>query len=292
MVDFYDYAEAETLLKDLMVDRANQEHSLSIMKSNYAYLQSKGYDLSHGTPFYAAKIIDEENETEATFAIQGIVCDVMLAPFSRNSKHITEKQAQHLRQSVSLTGYGVPAFRLAVDNILEIHARYERILPDKGSIKRPSFISTTNHGGVTIDFANRFFTPVRYVESETIPIPVHIDPYGALTAASKSGYVYTEDNEVRVMAASKKNTKWRFNKARPQDIHKGDIVEIQFNLTLIHAGSGVFILKPILREIARFDDTLSLTRAKRQLVYEEAEDDDIEIDVQRMKDVKLTNGSG
>ncbi len=34
------------------------------------------------------------------------------------------------------------------------------------------------------------------------------------------------------------------------------------------------------------------TRAKRQLVYEEAEDDDIEIDVQRMKDVKLTNGSG
>ncbi len=59
----------------------------------------------------------------------------------------------------------------------------------------------------------------------------------------------------------------KYRQITARDIRKGDIVEIQFNLTLMRVKSNVFVMKPILREIARFDDSLSLVSRQPKALY-------------------------
>ncbi|KAF4566055.1 hypothetical protein EYR40_002126 [Pleurotus pulmonarius] len=297
MTDFYDYEQAGIMLEALMQERAAEGLGMYMLKSNI-----------HSIPFNGARIVNDDEGFEATFAIQGIVHSTILPPFYHLSRSITENQARHLRQSISLTGYKLPAFGLAVDNILEIYAHYERIAPEKSTVKEPSFITTDDNIGPTIDFSNRFFTPSRHADTPLVDISVEVDPYSSMANADRLGFAHTEENEVRYAAAIKIGNKWRFHKIKPNDIRKGDIVEIQFNLTLISTGQNTFVMRPILREVARFDNSLSLTastkrqaakliktgqrqmhkRAKRRLAYDDDNELDIDGDVRRMKEVKLT----
>ncbi len=92
--------------------------------------------------------------------------------------------------------------------MLEIHARFGRLLPDTCTIKEPSFITIDGPDGPSIDFANRFFTPVKYADSQKIELPAEIAAWNNLSNAERLGYVYTEDNRVRFVEAEKKNDKW------------------------------------------------------------------------------------
>ncbi len=115
----------------------------------------------------------------------------------------------------------------------------------------------------------------------------------------------------------------KFKKIKSSEIAVGDIVEVQVNFTLIPLGNNEYGLKAILREVARFDNTLAMVsrvsimdrptelitlqkaavkaqvrrartvkenapkRLKRIIAYTEEEEDDEAL--LRVKNVKLTN---
>ncbi|KAF9487449.1 hypothetical protein BDN71DRAFT_1404732, partial [Pleurotus eryngii] len=270
---------------------------------------------------------NEGQQLEALFAVQGIVTDVSLAPFSQFRSPISANQAKHLRQSISLTGYGLQAFKIAVQNIMELYARFARLMPKKSTLRPADFITTRSNAlgedESTIDFSNRFFTLRKHATTDILPIQKELDPFDRLSNARKHKYEYTEDNEIRIMEAKSKDNEWKFKKIKSSEIAVGDIVEVQVNFTLIPLGNNEYGLKAIFREVARFDNTLAMVsrvsiidratvlinlqkaavkaqvrRArtvkenapkplKRIIAYTEEEEDDEAL--LRVKNVKLTN---
>ncbi|KAF4600410.1 hypothetical protein EYR38_005037 [Pleurotus pulmonarius] len=285
-------------------------NGLCMILCDTKWIQSKGYELTPLNPFHGAKLVNNVQQLEASFAFQGIVVDISLAPFTHFRSPITENQARYLRQSISLTGYGLQAFEMAVRNILELHARFARLMPKKSTLRPADFITTkTNEYGdddSTIDFGNRFFTLRKHITGDILPIDNELDPLDRLSNARKYKYEYTEDNQVRTVEAKSKDNEWKFKKIKSSDIAIGDIVEVQVNFTLIPLGNHEYTLKPIFREVARFDNTLAMKaavnaqirrsratkkngpkRLKRLIAY--TEDDDEEEDLLRVKNVRLTS---
>ncbi|KAK7019817.1 hypothetical protein VNI00_017906 [Paramarasmius palmivorus] len=135
-----------------------------------------------------------------------------------------------LQQRVLLTGLNTSTFTDALEglaimnNVLRLNVRDDN----------PKPLAVVVDGFTALDISNRYFTSRRFAqEDEHIPFSTDIDPNGILEGLRGHSMVHTSDNVVEYYQRVEANGVHRFNKIRPAQIKKGDIVEIQCTLTLV-----------------------------------------------------------
>ena len=123
----------------------------------------------------------------------------------------TTKQAKYLRQSISVTGLGIPEFEKNIKGLADIYSAFGRcVMVDKLA---PSGIVDEYNRHRSIEISNRYFTSRKEaLAEECVPISTDIDPHGLLVQAAGNNYVHTEQNIVKYYMRTKENDSNRFVK--------------------------------------------------------------------------------
>lgn len=100
----------------------------------------------------------------------------------------------HLRQGVTLTGFGSASFNRAIDSIFLIHTLFGRALRD-GMLEKWQPPRFGSH--VAFDSSNRYFSS-RRLNSSAVPVsfPELVDPKGILAALAGDDLIHCEENQV------------------------------------------------------------------------------------------------
>ncbi|KDR79834.1 hypothetical protein GALMADRAFT_62586, partial [Galerina marginata CBS 339.88] len=189
---------------------------------------------------------------EVVASLQGIICRADLPPF-RERINGGSRQMKYVRQSVTLTGLGSPAFDAVSVNVAEVHTLFGRIV---GADRlQECSIYTTFEGGAAVEMSNRYFTPSKEAESGAARIlSEEIDPLGILTQAAGTEYIHTEDNEVCYYERQGKNEdNYKFVPIPPVTFQIGDIVEVQVSFAIFPLREGKLKTSMILRSISLLD---------------------------------------
>ena len=121
----------------------------------------------------------------------------------------TTKQAKYLRQSISVTGLGIPEFETNIKGLADIYSAFARcVMLDKLA---PSGIVDEYNKQSSIELSNRYFTSKKEALLEDcIAISTDIDPQGLLVQAAGNNYVHTEQNAVKYYMRTKEKDNNRF----------------------------------------------------------------------------------
>ena len=102
---------------------------------------------------------------------------------------------KYVRQGVSLTAFGNPAFDNFLANIAVIRSIFRRAIGDH--LIEDAAQTPYAEIPATIDVANRYFVPKANALLEDIrSLTAEVDPFGTLARAAGTAYVHTEDNKV------------------------------------------------------------------------------------------------
>ncbi|KAK7037326.1 hypothetical protein VNI00_011317 [Paramarasmius palmivorus] len=202
----------------------------------------------------------EESQEEIVFTIHGIIlhCELppILRPFGRSAS------PRHIKQRLLLAGFNTDTFTTAligldrIDDLLRLNIRED--VPHK--------LNTQASGQQAIEISNRYFTSKRMaITEEQIEIPTYVDPKGILESIKGENLVHTTENQVEYyQRVTNSNGVHRFINTNPARIHEGDIVEVQFTITLVEPNMSrqndsklAFTTKPILRSITLLDNSFS-----------------------------------
>ncbi|KAK7049468.1 hypothetical protein VNI00_005499 [Paramarasmius palmivorus] len=213
-----------------------------------------------GTAWRIANTTGEDTvEEEIVFTVHGIVFHCDLPPITRPFAKSTSPR--HLQQKIVITGLGTPTFNKAVDGLTRIDSLL-RLNIREG----PKSLATNIGGYPTLAIANRYFTSKKIAnEDEHVPFTQDVDPKGILDAFRGDTLVHTSENEVwYYRKQTLPSGDHHFTKVQPANIKAGDIVEVQFTVTLVESAKKKTpsskpnsFTKLILRSITLLDDTYS-----------------------------------
>ncbi|KAK7023596.1 hypothetical protein VNI00_016635 [Paramarasmius palmivorus] len=212
----------------------------------------------------ATTTIEETGELEEiVFTVHGVLeqCELppIIKPLAKPSS------AKYLQQRIVLTGLDTPTFNDARDGL----ARVEYYLRLNVRDYNPQYHVGIRGSQGKLHLSNRYFTSKRFAEEmEDIAFPTEIDPKGILNSIRGDSLVHTTENDVEYYERYYRNGEQHFRKIQPAHITKGDIVEVQFTMTLFEslhnkeAQSGpVYNTKLILRSITLLDRHFSEARS-------------------------------
>ena len=119
--------------------------------------------------------------------------------------HIFDRQPNrrmYIRQSVMLTDLSSPKFDDALASTHAIEDIFKQIVAD--GIMEP-WVPSTFQGHVSIDIANRYFTPRQQAlqHDHQVPFSMVVDPDRILSMAMGDEFIHTEENEVEYYEARK-----------------------------------------------------------------------------------------
>ncbi|KAK7034474.1 hypothetical protein VNI00_012321 [Paramarasmius palmivorus] len=175
--------------------------------------------------------------------------------------YIRATSPKHLQQRIVLTGLSTPTFQKALHGVTYIDGLLRLNIRDK-----PREQGRTVGGHSTITIANRYFTSKKIAtEEEHIDFHPNIDPKGILDAFRGNALVHTMENEVYYYRKQiLQSGDYHFTHTHPGTIKNGDIVEIQFTLTLIEGTNtrnrdpiSTCFTRLVLRSVTLLDDTFS-----------------------------------
>ncbi|KAK7020586.1 hypothetical protein VNI00_017715 [Paramarasmius palmivorus] len=201
---------------------------------------------------------DDSIEEEVVFTVHGIVFQCDLPPIVQSYGKSTSPR--HLQQKVVITGLGTPTFTKALNGLARIDSLLRLNIRDT-----PKELATDLGGYPTLTIANRFFTSKKIAkEEEHVGFTDDIDPKGILEAFRGDTLVHTTENEVFYYRRNLLQTgEHHFSKIQPANIKAGDVIEVQFTVTLVESTNKNTARKPncitklILRSITLLDDTFS-----------------------------------
>lgn len=184
---------------------------------------------------------------------------------------------KYLRQSITLTGHGSPAFTSALQGVKEIHKRFDRQFPE-GTLEARAEDSSGDVYTESIVLSNRYLTPASEAGGlKGIPFQPGVDPKGILWDMAQGdrtrAYIHTEENQVQYYTAHRDGTghrrcvtcnrpvknsprpnKCRYEMCEPQTFRIGDIVQAQLTFVVIPMRGGKRKMLSILRSIALIDE--------------------------------------
>ncbi|KAF8240311.1 hypothetical protein L208DRAFT_1546952, partial [Tricholoma matsutake] len=204
------------------------------------------------------RVEDGGDIEEVIFTIQGIIESKELPPFAEKPR-MPVSRYKYLRQSITLTGHGSPAFTSALQGVKEIHKRFDRQFPE-GTLEARAEDSSGNVYTESIVLSNRYLTPASEAGGlKGIPFQPGVDPKGILWDMAQGdrtrAYIHTEENQVQYYTAHRDGTGHRrYEMCEPQTFRIGDIVQAQLTFVVIPMRGGKRKMLSILRSIALIDE--------------------------------------
>ncbi|KAH7903865.1 hypothetical protein BJ138DRAFT_979955, partial [Hygrophoropsis aurantiaca] len=187
------------------------------------------------------------NETEeALFSVQGVIGDLDLPPLKSRPRG---NQARHMRQSVVLTGLGLPAFDDAITTLYGLNTLLGRNVPP-GALEKwqPSELQGTR----AIEIQNRYFTVKRFGNGlPRVPFDPLCDPDRYLEDSSTPDLYHTEDNEVYYYSSADVGAE----SMSPSAFRVGDIVEAFLSVITSPVSADRYKMLIVLRTLALIDST-------------------------------------
>ena len=107
-------------------------------------------------------------------------------------------RVKYLRQSVTLTGFGTETFEKGVKALTEVHALFDRHIPENKLDECTIFDKCDDYIGIHL--TNRYFTSRRELATEPhVPFASDVDPMGYLANLVGGGgmYFHSEQNSVK-----------------------------------------------------------------------------------------------
>lgn len=107
------------------------------------------------------------------------------------------KRRKHLRQAVTLTGFGSRAFQQGVENAQKVYQGFFNAL---SSGKLEEWQTTMFEGIPAIDISTRYFTERRNAPNE-VPVDFgeNVDPEGIMAYIQGEDFIHTQDNFVEYL---------------------------------------------------------------------------------------------
>ncbi|PPQ82961.1 hypothetical protein CVT24_012654 [Panaeolus cyanescens] len=268
MDEYYDYDAARNALlqwtnqRKIYLDTLKKKTGTLIIDSKVqdyivaTYDNSRSWRLCHRT----------QNNTEAEFRVQGIIGQHLLPPVTRNYTNADHKAKERargtLRQSVTLTGLGLPAFDNVIIAIEKFHVLFNKSIPQDLC----PWQASESQSYISFDCSSKYFT--RSAPGLDIQqMPQSVDPEGNLTALINHQWVHTSDNIV-VYKQLQKNSQagddnastdasYSMNAASPSIFRIGDIVEASITFSAFRLQNKKVCMFPILRGLLHLDGAQS-----------------------------------
>ncbi|KAH7903324.1 hypothetical protein BJ138DRAFT_1020827, partial [Hygrophoropsis aurantiaca] len=191
---------------------------------------------------------DNNDSEEALFTVQGVIADLDLPPLKTRPRG---NQARHMRQSVVLSGLGLPAFEDAITTLYGIHTLLGRNVPPGALEKWQPFDYI---GTRAIEIQNRYFTVKRFGNGlPKLPFDLLCDSNGYLEDCSTPEMYHTEDNEVDYYSSA--DTGYRATKISPSAFRAGDLVEACLSVITSPISADKYKMLVVLRSLALIDST-------------------------------------
>ncbi|EAU92039.2 hypothetical protein CC1G_06026 [Coprinopsis cinerea okayama7 len=203
--EFYDKHEASAKLQDL-IDECNKGEKTKDMQLSTSKIKTASVKrISRPESWRMYQVVNDE-PTEIVFRIQGIIQSKELPPVGRNINR-SNRAKKHLRQQVTIFGFGAPLFQNFADSVEAMYIKYGDFISD-GHLEEWS--PPTDGDSVGFDVINRYFTHANYATGEPqVPFHETVDPFDVLKQMGGGNYVHTQDNHVdyieRVIAENSKD---------------------------------------------------------------------------------------
>ncbi|CAA7271373.1 unnamed protein product [Cyclocybe aegerita] len=202
--------------------------------------------------------------------VQGVITGSTMPPIKWPFK-IEPCQQAYFCQSAALTGFGSESFADAIRCIEEIHNIFACHFPE-GSLEL--WNASSSAGYLTIDMANRYFTPHSQASpDQIISFSFAIDPDGILAACTTDGtLVHTKDNSVEYYERYQEGEKQRYEAIDPIKFHIGDIAEAQVSFVVIRLKEQKYKMLIVMRALTLLDSsplqnaTIAQNRVKNQSI--------------------------
>ena len=131
-------------------------------------------------------------ESSVSAIMINILCCLTTLPFSRPNSN----RVKFLRQSVTLTGFGTETFEKGIKALNEVHALFDRHIPENKLGECTIIDKCDEHLGIHL--TNRYFTSRRESPTEPhIPFASDVDPMGYLANLVGGTYFQSEQNIVK-----------------------------------------------------------------------------------------------
>ncbi|KAF9549486.1 hypothetical protein CPC08DRAFT_769067 [Agrocybe pediades] len=251
MDEHYDFEAARTALAAIIVDRKAHDatHSqLAEIDLTSVHVQS----LQHPKCW---KLVDN-NQDETSIAqcvvrLQGIVHSKMLPPLPNpTSMHAMQRARPHIRQAVTITGLGLPAFDEFIEKIENVYMAFYDVFPNN---TMEGWHPGQADGFPAITAQTRYFERV-HAHGTAVPsvgFTNYEDPNGVLAAMEADGFVHGEDNSVEYRARyidTTRNTA-TYKHINPVTIKEGDIVEVSITFAVYPTKDRKHVFVPHIKGI-------------------------------------------
>ncbi|KAG2008672.1 hypothetical protein CC2G_014076 [Coprinopsis cinerea AmutBmut pab1-1] len=247
--EFYDKHEASAKLQDL-IDECNKGEKTKDMQLSTSKIKTASVKrISRPESWRMYEVVNDE-PTEIVFRIQGIIQSKELPPVGRNINR-SNRAKKHLRQQVTIFGFGAPLFQNFADSVEAMYIKYGDFISD-GHLEEWS--PPTDGDSVGFDVINRYFTHANYATGEPqVPFHETVDPFDVLKQMGGGNYVHTQDNHVdyieRVIAENSKD----YQIVSPTVFKVGDIVECALTARCYPTGNSRVKMRLILKALVLID---------------------------------------
>ncbi|KAF8336027.1 hypothetical protein F5887DRAFT_891718, partial [Amanita rubescens] len=197
---------------------------------------------------------------EVVICLQGVLWKHDLPPFTEKVQ-ANSNRVKFLRQSVTLTGFGTETFEKGIKALNEVHALFDRHIPENKLGECTIIDKCDEHLGIHL--TNRYFTSRRESPTEPhIPFASDVDPMGFLANLVGGTYFQSEQNTVKYYNRSQlmDTIPTRYEEISPVRFRIGDIVEAKATLMLIPLRGGHFKLSAVLQSVTIMDTTCTQVR--------------------------------
>jgi hypothetical protein len=192
---------------------------------------------------------------------------------SSNSSHI-----RHLKQGVSITGFGLEDFQSQLDMVPDIAALFTRAV-DEDKIQPNSIVGELEELS-TLNASNRYFTPRKDARTaKELAFHSDVDPYGNLSRLLGPMHTHIEENNVSYYERVG-NTKYaitvitlmialkvcRYISVKPASVSIGDLVELQVSFIMVPLRGNKFKATMVLRSILVLDRTYTQVKDAHYLI--------------------------
>ncbi|CAA7267778.1 unnamed protein product [Cyclocybe aegerita] len=189
---------------------------------------------------------------EVVLQVQGIITGSTMPPIKWPFK-IEPCQRAYFCQSAALTGFGSESFADAIRCIEEIHNIFARHFPEESL---ELWNASSSAGYLTIDMANRYFTPRSQASPDQIISSFAIDPDGILAACTTDGtLVHTKDNSVEYYEHYQEGEKQQYEAIDPIKFRIGDIAEAQVSFIVIHLKEQKYKMLIVMQALTLLDSS-------------------------------------